>query len=300
MRLRHIEVFHAVYSTGTVTRAARLLNVSQPSISKVLAHAEQQLGYALFDRVKGKLIPTPEADILFEHVEPVNNRLDRLRSVAENLREADEGVLRLAATPAFGLDLLPRTMSSWLGHHPKTFFVVETLHYSEICHALLDGTLDIGLVFDHSPEPLIEEEFLAEGRFFVIAHANSEFCVNHADRDSLSLADLADFPFIELGIRGPLGKRLFDHATLSAANLNTVARCETYQMAKGLVANGAGIAVIDEITARSGDPGSLRYWPFQPELSFRISALHWRSAPLSQLGKRFLRHLGQELCEFLA
>jgi DNA-binding transcriptional LysR family regulator len=51
VRLRHIEVFQAVYSSGSVTRAAEILNVSQPSVSKVLAHAEQQLGYALFDRL---------------------------------------------------------------------------------------------------------------------------------------------------------------------------------------------------------------------------------------------------------
>ena len=61
MRLRQIEVFHAIYTSGSMTNAAAMLNVSQPSISKVLAHAEQQLGYRLFDRVKGKLVPTPEA-----------------------------------------------------------------------------------------------------------------------------------------------------------------------------------------------------------------------------------------------
>ena len=67
MRLRQIEVFHAVYSCGSVTGAAEILNVSQPSVSKVLAHAEQQLGFPLFDRVRGKLVPTPEADRLFAH-----------------------------------------------------------------------------------------------------------------------------------------------------------------------------------------------------------------------------------------
>ncbi len=79
MRLRHIEVFHAIYSCGSVTRAAEVLNVSQPSVSKVLAHAEQQLGYRLFDRIKGKLVPTPEADQLFTHVDEVNESLDRMR-----------------------------------------------------------------------------------------------------------------------------------------------------------------------------------------------------------------------------
>ena len=59
MRLRQIEVFHAIYTSGSMTNAASVLNVSQPSVSKVLAHAEQQLGYLLFDRVKGKLVATP-------------------------------------------------------------------------------------------------------------------------------------------------------------------------------------------------------------------------------------------------
>ena len=107
MRLRHIEVFYAVYSAGSVTHAAEVLNVSQPSVSKVLAHAEQQLGYRLFDRVKGKLVPTPEADQLYNHVREVNDSLDRMRHVAENLRKAKQGRVRIAATPAFGIDVLP-------------------------------------------------------------------------------------------------------------------------------------------------------------------------------------------------
>ena len=104
MRLRHIEVFYAVYTSGSVTRAAEILNVSQPSVIKVLAHAEQQLGYALFDRVRGKLVPTPEAHRLFNHVSAVNASLDRLRHVAENLRTAERGRIRVAATPALSLD----------------------------------------------------------------------------------------------------------------------------------------------------------------------------------------------------
>jgi len=47
MRLRHIEIFHAVYTCGSITAAAKVLNVPQPSVSKVLAHAESQLGWTL-------------------------------------------------------------------------------------------------------------------------------------------------------------------------------------------------------------------------------------------------------------
>ena len=55
MNLRHIEVFHAVYVNGSVSAAARMLNVSQPSVSKVLRHAESLLGFELFQRAAGRL-----------------------------------------------------------------------------------------------------------------------------------------------------------------------------------------------------------------------------------------------------
>jgi len=52
MKTRQLEVFHAIYTKGTITEAATFLNVSQPSISKVLAHTESQLGFLLFSRIK--------------------------------------------------------------------------------------------------------------------------------------------------------------------------------------------------------------------------------------------------------
>jgi DNA-binding transcriptional LysR family regulator len=60
MRLRHIEVFHAVMSAGTVSGAAQVLHISQPAVTKVLQHAEAQLGISLFERTKGQaLCPRP-------------------------------------------------------------------------------------------------------------------------------------------------------------------------------------------------------------------------------------------------
>ncbi|WP_340524226.1 LysR family transcriptional regulator, partial [Cupriavidus necator] len=69
MRLRQIEVFRAVMLTGTVSEAARLLHVSQPVVTRVLQHAEASLGFRLFERVRGRLQATPEANALYGDVE---------------------------------------------------------------------------------------------------------------------------------------------------------------------------------------------------------------------------------------
>lgn len=296
MRLRQIEVFHAVYSTGSMTGAAALLNVSQPSVSKVLAHAEQQLGYLLFDRLKGKLVPTPEAHRLFTHASSVYASVDRLRHVAENLRSGNSGHVRVASTPAFGLELLPMAVASFRKMHADSFFEIETLHLDEMARALHESRVDIGLAFEPPVMPGIEQQTLASSRFVVLAPANTDF----GGKTSLTAADLCGHPFIGMNSRGPLGRALSIYLGSVEAELDVVTRSETYHVAKALVHCGAGITIADEITARSGDDRNLQVFPLQPELRFNIQALQLAAVPLSIASQNFVKHLSQSLEEFLA
>lgn len=295
MRLRHIEVFHAVYSSGSVTRAAEILSVSQPSVSKVLAHAEQQLGYALFDRVRGRLLPTPEADQLYAHVIDVNESVDRLRHVAENLRAAEEGRVRIGATPAFGIDLLPKAIASYHEIHSDTTFAVETLHHDELAEALLESRLDVALAFEPERISGIESELLGYGRFVALAPPSMDF----SGGNTVMLDQLHGCDFISLARRGPLGRLLFAHIETSRVEFNEVAHAETYQVAKALVAYGVGVTIIDEVTARSSGHDSVRSWELKPGLRFRIAAMRLDSAPMSMVCRRFVDHLKDCVRDFL-
>ncbi len=295
MRLRQIEVFHAVYSTGTMTNAAAKLNVSQPSVSKVLAHAEQQLGYRLFDRVKGKLIPTPEAHQLFKHVRDVYEDVDRLRHVAQNLKATSAGRIRVASTPAFGLEILPRAIATFREDHPDAVFEIETLHLDEMHHALLESRIDIGLAFDPSSHPGIERRKLARARFVVLAPNDAEF----GGRKSLTVEDLKDRPFIGLSHRSPLGRTLSKFLESSDVAPRVVAWTETYHIAKALVASGAGVTITDEITARSSIGGSVVQLPLEPAVEFDVTLLQLADTPLSIATKRFARHLGSLVKDLL-
>ena len=295
MRLRQIEVFHAVYSTGSMTSAAAMLNVSQPSVSKVLAHAEQQLGYLLFDRVKGKLVATPEAHRLFAHVSAVYRDVDRLRHVAENLKEGNSGRIRVACTPAFGLEVLPNAIKSFRDEHSDTVFEIETLHVDQMAEALLESRIDVGIAFDGGQIPGIVSETLATSRFVVLAPPEFDFGV----KKKLQARDLCGHPFIGLNGRGPLGRALSQYLEPVESDLNIVIWSETYHVVKTLVARGAGITVIDEVTARSGDTSSVQILPLSPSLQFDIKVLSLAAAPLSLAAQRFVEHLGVNIKEFL-
>jgi len=295
MRLRQIEVFHAVYSTGTMTSAAALLNVSQPSVSKVLAHAEQQLGYLLFDRVRGKLVATPEAHRLFAHVSAVYRDVDRLRHVAENLRDGNSGRIRVACAPAFSLEVLPAAIKTFRDKHSDTVFEIETLHIDQMAEALLESRVDVGIAFEAGQMPGIVDQTLATSRFVVLAPPDVDF----GRKKTLKAGDLRGHPFIGLNGRGPLGRALSQYLEPVESELDIVIWSETYHVVKTLVASGAGVTVIDEVTAKSGDTTQVQILPLSPPLSFNIKTLSLAAVPLSRATQSFVQHLGVAINRFL-
>jgi DNA-binding transcriptional LysR family regulator len=296
MRLRQIEVFHAIYSSGSMTNAAALLCVSQPSVSKVLAHAEQQLGYRLFDRIKGKLVPTPEAHQLFSHVTAVYEDIDRLRRVATNLKAASAGRIRVACTPAFGLELLPQAVAEFRRQYDDTVFELETLHLDGINDALIQSRIDIALAFDPVVRPGVRQQQLATGRFVVLAHDSAEF----SGKSCVSIRDIQDKPFVALNSHAPLGLSLSEYLASHSVKLNVIAWAETYHVAKALVACGAGVTIVDEITARSSIARDVVILPLEPPLRFNVKLLTLVDKPLSLNAKRFRKHLGTRVKQFLA
>jgi len=295
MRLRHIEVFHAVYTCGSITAAAKLLNVSQPSVSKVLAHAEQQLGFALFDRIKGKIIPTQEAERLITHVTDAYENINELRRVSENLRASETGLIRIAVAPAFGIDLVPAAIASYLEQHRETSFEIETLHQHQVGRALKQSRVDIGMVFDPPATPGIKIDHLTTAECVAITHKSVDFGIKRR----LSLQDLDGMPFINLNTRSPLGKLLASRMQASNVQFQNITKVETYQMAKALVAHGAGVSIIDEVTAKSTGHRDVIARKLQPPLQFNIALLHLESEPLSIVAQRFIEHLKIAVAAFL-
>jgi DNA-binding transcriptional LysR family regulator len=81
--------------------------------------------------------------------------------------------------------------------------------------------------------------------------------------------------------------------------LRSIANVETYQMAKALVAHGAGVALIDEITAKSVGHENIIARRMDPPLQFEVSIVHAESTPFSVVTQQFISHLKEETRSFL-
>lgn len=75
---RQTEMLWAIVMAGSISGAARLLNISQPAVSRMLAQTEKSMGLTLFERVRGRLRPTPQVHSLFEEIEKTQRMMQRL------------------------------------------------------------------------------------------------------------------------------------------------------------------------------------------------------------------------------
>jgi DNA-binding transcriptional LysR family regulator len=297
MRLRHIEVFHAVMQAGTVSGAAQVLHISQPAVTKVLQHAEAQLGISLFQRNKGKFTPTPEAQRLFVEVDRLHGDLVAIRRLAASLKAGDSQAVRLAATPALGLTVVPAAMARWHKALKGVRCQLSTHHTRELVNALLLGEADMALSLQDPRHPGIHSEVLAGGPMVVLVPAKSALA-----RQAGPL-HIKDLPSEVIGLAGddPLGNRVL--AELEAQGLKspqTRMTVQTYQLARALAEAGLGTTVVDPFTAATADTQRVRVRLLQPALPVQLFLLHATAAPLSQAAHRLVADLREAAADCLA
>jgi len=276
MRLRHIEVFNAIMLSGTVSAAARMLNVSQPSVTRVLQHAELSLGFALFRRVQGqRLEPTEEAVALHGQVEKVFLQLDSVRRLAGNLRQGESGLLRVLAIPSLAQALLPEALSELRRKLPALSFDVRTLHSREIVAALLLREADVGFVFEAPSHPAIQADAL--GQCELVAVLPRALLPEQAP--AIALERLRELPEIRLPVDDPVGRLLAERA--GEPPREGAIEVQTYFVALRLAEKGLGVACVDPYTAAFADPAKVSLGRIDPPIVLRTFALRARSSAMS-------------------
>ena len=289
MRLRHIEVFHAIMQVGTISGAAQVLHISQPAVTKVLQHAELQLGMPLFERVRGKLYPKPEAHRLFVETEKLNRDLIGIRRLAASLKGHAVETIRLVSTPTIAISVLPFAMTAWRRDFPHTRCQLATHHTSEIVNTLRLGEADLALSLQDPRHPGIVAEPIAQGVMTVIAPAGTW---RAADCGTPLTAQGLTGELIGHADNDPLGELVI--AGCEAQDIHPVFSTvvQTYQIARSLVEAGAGMAVVDPFTAASGSTQLLQRRPWAPAVPIQLYLLTASHSPLSHGARRLADSIG--------
>ncbi|AUG98535.1 LysR family transcriptional regulator [Pectobacteriaceae bacterium CE70] len=292
MRLRHIEVFQAIVQAGTISGAARLLNVSQPNVSRVLSHAEQQLGFALFERRAQGLIATVEGQRLIPEVQALYNHLQAINSLTEQIRKGKGQTVRLGAAHAFGQMIVAPAMVEY--HQQALLVNVElvTEHFSTLCQNILQHQLDFALVFGQQvPSDLLAEPLFQSTMMALLPKDSPQ-------QGPVTLEWLCDNNLLMMQQQDPLGQVV--HRALRDKGLKPAASLfiKTYSVIADMVLAGGGTGIVDLFTARRY-ADQLKIVPIAQPLPFEVMLISRRDTPQSRAALQ-LKHVLKNKCWELA
>ncbi len=142
----YYKIFYFVAKTGNITGAARLLSVTQPSVTKSIRSLEKQLGCSLFVRSKKGVELTREGSLLFRKIQPACELIFSAEADLDDLRQMKAGIMRIGTNEL--------TFTSWLLPHVKTFkqkypdvrIKIENITIKNVMEVLDSGTIDFAVL----------------------------------------------------------------------------------------------------------------------------------------------------------
>lgn len=285
--LRQIEAFRAVMVTGTVTQAAKILEVSQPAVSRMISYLEYEIGFKLFNRANRQLIPTDEGRAFYDDVERAFVGLDQLTKGADAIRDYRRGQIRLITIPSLAPNLMAQMVARFARKYPDITISLEVQPSQRVFDWIVSQECDIGLSTLPIRNPAIETRPVLHGQAVCIMPEAHKL----AKRKRIKPTDLEGESFITFKANSEF-RQMVDEVFLSAGvqrNLQIEAR--TTEAICSLVAAGLGVSVIGPtfptIDLRTG----IAVRPFEPAIPIELALLYSAQKPLSLIGERFIELL---------
>ncbi|WP_112954302.1 LysR family transcriptional regulator [Agrobacterium tumefaciens] len=289
MNARQLEIFRAIMRDGSVTAAANSLAVSQPGVSKVLHHLESQLGYKLFERIGGRLVPTMEAHLIYEDADRVFRELEVLKKLTRTIGERKLGLLRIGASLPVTYSVLPEALLAFRQTHPTVKIHLNALPKKEIAEQLLLGDIDFAVTLSTIQAPTVRSEILASVPVVAVMRHDDAL----AEMMTVTPRDLAGRPLISYGNQadeiGPQLNEVFERDGLVR---DVSVQVTSSVGAVPLVRGGIGIALVDGLVRWNSFEG-VTVRPFMPEVTMNVAVSTNTARPLSRFFKPFVGELRQ-------
>lgn len=284
-------MFRAVMTAGSATKAARLLSVSQPAVSQALKRLEERAGVDLFQRARGKLLPTREAIALLAEVQRHFVGMDQIEHRIGTLKQLSAGRVRIASFPGLGVGFLPRVLADMPEECSRTLVSLQVMGSHEVRATVLRGEVELGMVADDVQVGGIEHAPFA--RYFGLVALPAGHPL--ASCSMITPVQLARYPFISLNPDDVVSLRLDAICRAHGVQLRTAMETSYTITICELVRNGIGIAIVNPVTACDYRGTGIVFRPFSERVEFAALTVWPAGAPLSAFARSFLANMRKRL-----
>jgi len=277
MNLRHMEVFRTIYQAKSVGGAARILGVSQPSVSRMYHNFEHRLGYKLFRLRKGRIVPTYEAEQLIKEIDNVFETVERVDRLASDLKEGAGERISVVAAYSLAAGLLPSTLEIISRRHPKIRISLDAQNLTNQFNSVRRSEADIGISTNVPQTPGFERRQLGKSHFVAIIHKDHAL----SKRKSIKLSDFCDWPCIIAPPDSPMGIPVHLEFRKRGLEPNIAATMKMTLLGCEMISSFQSIGILDNLTIRLFAHPDLVVKPLNPAFGFSIQAFWLSNNPLS-------------------
>jgi DNA-binding transcriptional LysR family regulator len=285
MDMREIQVFRAVMQAGTTSKAANLLGVSQPAISQSIRKLETSSGLHLFERVRGRLVPTPEAGALMEEVDRCFAGFELIEHRIRSLQSYGVGRLAVGSLPALGTGFMPRAIAAFGLAGRRLQMSFQIMSSREVLRQVAAGQLDFGLMADELSVAGYEHSVFLRTPGVIAMHSRHPL----ASKKVVDAQDLVEHQFIALNPEDASRRRL--EAALQGVGLELRPMLDTpySNSVCEFALNGVGIGLVHPIMALDYLSRGLTIKPLSIEVNFTCLLVFRSGTPLSGNAKALLK-----------
>jgi len=284
--LRQLEIFQAMMETGSVSRAAELLNLTRPAVSIALSKFEQELGFQLFHRSKGYFAPTSEANLLRQETEQSLLSIKRVQGRAEEIKAGGLGVISIASNGACAINMLPWVIAEFQEQHPKVRVDLKVRSSRKIASWIAGRQVDIGLIDAPVPIPSIAAEIIRMPCVCILRAddpLSRESRITPEALEGRSVVSITGDHSVDRQLERLCAERgvaIYRHVSSSY-----------FAIARNLVRAGAGIAIVDPVNGKTDLNDGVIWRPLDPEVFFELALILPPEDALPQAAKPFLKTL---------
>lgn len=263
IEMRHIRLVVAISELGSVTSAARALNLTQPALSRQLSDLEGRLRTALFIRTSRRMVPTQAGEELGHVARAVLDQVARFEARAANGQFSDAiGSVRIATETYTAYHWLSAVMTAFGSRWPGIHLAIAPEHAADPLVALRDGALDLAIIQKAPQDRRLTTELLLEDPVVVLVSPShwlanrpcavaedfrGEHLIFHSEADEMSA----------------LASQVLAPAGVAPQRTSSIQLTEAIL---GLVASGMGIALMSQWAATAAiRAGSVNAVPFTDE-----------------------------------
>ncbi len=296
IQLRHLLAYRAIMATGSITAATKIINLSQPAISRLLAMLEDELGFKLFYRRGRRLVPTVEGTSFFRRIEGTLSGIDDISSIADDIRLNKQGRLRICGIgPLVFGSYLPDAVARYLHSYPGTQMTLDMRRREDIDEWVASRQTDLGFTL------LPVESQAVSSRPLVTVAVVAVIPAGHRleKRDALTVADF-DGETVILPKPGVRLRQLSDAAFLShRGGMSVDIETSTALASVHLIAQGVGVGLSDPFSVSCVDRSRVSVLRWEPELPLTYCAIWPKDREPSAQALQFLEFVDEATHTFL-